>query len=148
MADAGTFSESWYRIADERVALRPHVQVRRQFFRGERCYVLHDPFNNQFFRLPPIAYEFVARLRLDRSIESVWNECVQAHPEEAPGQEEVIRLIAQLNASNLLHSQLPPDSAKLFERYSKRRDRETRSKWLNVMYARFPLLDPDAFLQS
>ncbi len=148
MSEATTFSESWYRVADHCVALRPHVQVQRQYFRGERCYVLHDAFNNQFFRLQPAAYEFVARLRSNRTVESVWHECVQAHPEDAPGQEDVIRLLAQLNASNLLHSNLPPDGEKIFERYRKRREQETRSRWMNVMYSRIPLLDPDAFLKS
>jgi len=65
---AGTFSESWYRIADQHASIRPHVQVRRQFYRGERWYVLHDPINNQFFRLRAAAYDFVARLRLNRTI--------------------------------------------------------------------------------
>src|SRR5829696_2848063 len=124
MGEASTFSESWHRIANHRMALRPHVQLQRQFFRGERFYVLEDPFNNQFFRLHPAAYEFVARLRLDRSVESVWDACVQANPEEAPGQEDVLRLLAQLNSSNLLQSHLPPDSEKMFDRYRKRRGRE------------------------
>lgn len=144
---AGTFSESWYRIADQRAALRPHVRVRRQFYRGERWYLLHDPLNNQFFRLRPAAYNFVARLRLDRTIEQAWRDCLAAQPEEAPGQEDVIRLLSQLYAANLLHSDLPPDSAKLFERYRQRRQREVQSRFLNLMFARIPVFDPDAFLK-
>ena len=50
----GTFSESWFRIANQRISLRPHVEVRRQRFRGERWFVLEDPFNNQFFRVRPV----------------------------------------------------------------------------------------------
>ena len=146
-ADTKTFSDSWYRIAGGRVALRPHVQVRRQFFRGERYYVLHDPLNNQFFRLRPEAYAFVARLRLDRSIEEVWHECMEAHPEEAPGQGQVLKLLSQLHSSNLLHSHLSPDSAKMFERQNKRRQREAQATWMNVMFSRFPLVDPDAILK-
>ena len=142
-----TFSESWYRIAQQRVALRPHVAVRRQFFRGERWYVLHDPFNNQFYRLRPAAYDFVVRLRPDRTVDAVWNECFEADPDEAPGQEEALNLLAQLHAANLLHTSLTPDSAALFERHKKRKQREKRSVLLNVMFARVPLLDPDAFLK-
>src|SRR5213592_1039139 len=145
--DTRTYSESWYRIAEQRVALRPNVRVRRQYFRGERWYVVYDDFLNQFFRLRPAAYDFVARLRLDRTVASVWQECVEGHPQEAPGQEDVIRLLAQLHAANLLHSNLPPDSRKLFERYSQRRQREIKAQLLNVMFARFPLLDPDDFLK-
>ncbi len=43
-----TFSESWYRVANQRICLRPGVNVRRQNFRGERWMVLENPFSNQF----------------------------------------------------------------------------------------------------
>ncbi len=144
---AQTFSESWYRIAEERVALRPHVQVRRQFYRGERFHVLHDPLNNQFFRLRPAAYAFVARLRMEQTVEEVWRECLDAAPEEAPGQEQVLRLLSQLSASNLLHSRHAPDVARMAERQQKQQGRQTRSTLLNIMFARFPVFDPDRLLK-
>src|SRR5688572_2731527 len=125
---AGTYSDSWYRIADQHAALRPHVQVRRQFFRGERWYVLHNPFNSQFFRLQPAAYDFIARLRMDRTISQVWEECLEANPDDAPGQEDVIRLLAQLYAAHLIYSDLPADSDRLFEKFKSRRQREIKSQ--------------------
>ncbi len=147
MADSlSTFSESWYRVANLRLGLRPHVQVHRQFFRGRRWYVVQDPFNNQFFRLQPAAYEFVARLRPHKTVEQVWAECLERDPENAPGQEDIIRLLSQLYFANLLQYDLPGDSRKLFERYKQRRQREVQSWFLNIMFARFPLLDPDEFL--
>lgn len=142
------YSESWFRLAGQRVALRPHVRVLRQRFRGERWFVLHDPFTNQFFRLRPAAWDFVARLGLDRTIDAVWNEAVERDPLEAPGQEEALRLLAQLYNANLLHSTIAPDTARLFDRYKKRRQRETRQLLQNIMFARIPLLDPDRFLQA
>ena len=141
-----TFSESWYRIAKQRIYLRPSVKVRRQNFRGQRWIVLENPFSNQFFRLRPAAYEFVARLRPDRTVEEVWKECLERFPDEAPGQEAVIQLLSQLYLTNLLQYDLAADASKLFERYEKTRQREKRAKLLNVMFMRFPLLDPDQFL--
>ena len=123
------------------------MQARRQFFRGEKWYVLQDPFNNQFFRLRPAAYDFVAHLRSDCTIQQVWDQCLERNPDDAPGQEEVIRLLAQLYHANLLQYGIAADSEKLFERYKKRVRRETRSKLLSIMFARFPLLDPDEFLK-
>jgi putative peptide zinc metalloprotease protein len=148
MSNEGTYSESWYRIAAHRVALRPHVIVRRQYFRGERYFVLHDPFSNQFFRIRPAAYEFIARLHSGRTVESVWHECFESNPEEAPGQEQILRLLGQLHGANLLHSDIPPDTAKMFDRHEKRRAREARSKWLNLLFTRFPLFDPDRLLKK
>ena len=72
-----TFSESWYRVAAQRIALRAGVVTRRQNYRGERWIVLENPFSNQFFRLRPEAFEFVARLRPDRTVEEVWRECLE-----------------------------------------------------------------------
>ena len=141
-----TFSESWYRIASQRISLRAGVKARRQNFRGQRWIVLENPFSNQFFRLRPAAYEFVARLRPDRTVQEVWKECLDRFPDDAPGQEAVIQLLSQLYFSNLLQYDLASDSAKLFERFEKTKQRETRSRLLNIMFMRFPLLDPDEFL--
>ena len=147
MADAPqTFSESWYRIASQRLTLRPDVLIQRQRFRGERWIVLQNPFSNQFFRLRPAAYEFVARLRREKTVQEVWQECLDRFPDEAPGQESVIRLLAQLYFANLLQYDAGSDTAQLFQRYERTRQRETRARLLNIMFMRFPLLDPDLFL--
>ncbi len=142
-----TFSEFWYRIASQQVALRPQVRVHRQYWRGEPWFLLEDPFNNQFHRVRPAAWDFLVRLRPGRTVQQAWEECLEEHPDDAPGQEDALHLLAQLYAANLLHFDLPPESEKFFERYRKRRDREQRSVWLNLMFAKFPLWDPDAFLR-
>jgi putative peptide zinc metalloprotease protein len=141
-----TFSESWYRVANQRISLRPGIRVRRQNYRGERWIILENPFSNQYFRLRPAAYEFVVRLQPDRTVEQVWQECLDRFPDEAPSQEAAIQLLAQLYFSNLLQYDLAADSAQLFQRYKKRRQREIGFSFLNIMFMRFPLLDPDRFL--
>ncbi|MEA1901630.1 MAG: hypothetical protein U9N47_12905, partial [Thermodesulfobacteriota bacterium] len=100
-----------------------------------------------FFRLRPEAYDFVSRLRPDRTVEEVWEESLERYPDDAPGQEDVIQLLTQLHFANLLYFEVPADSAKLFERYKKRRRREIRSKLLSIMFIRIPLLDPENFLK-
>ena len=148
MAVAGrTFSDSWHRVSNIKASLRPTVKVRRQFFRGEKWHVLYDPFNNHFFRLRPEAYEFVSRLRPDMTVEEVWEDCLDRNPDNAPGQEDVIRMLTQLHFASLLYYEDSTDSTKLFERHEKRRQREFRSKLLSVMFMRIPLVDPDNLLK-
>ena len=148
MADnLNTFSEVWYRVANQSVTLRAHIKIQRQFFRGEKWYVIEDPFNNQFFRIRPSAYDFLARLNSRQTLEETWLECIQQNPDEAPGQEEVIQLLSQLYHANLIHYELPADSQKFFERYKKRKSKETRATLLNIMFAKFPFLDPNDFLE-
>ena len=144
--DQSTFSESWHRVADQRISLRVGVNVQRQFFRGELWVVVEDPFTNQFFRLRPAAYEFVARLRPDKTVDQVWQECLDKFPDDAPGQGEVIQILAQLYQSSLLQYSLAEDAKELFERYRKRKTKEAQARWMQIMFMRIPLIDPDQFL--
>ncbi|MBN1309040.1 MAG: hypothetical protein JXA18_14040 [Chitinispirillaceae bacterium] len=136
------FHESWHRIAGQKIALRSNVRIIRQMFRGRKWYVVADPCSNNFYRLRPAAYTFVARLNSRRTIEEVWRESLNMEPEEAPGQGEIIELLAQLYHANLLHYDLAPDSTKLFERYSKKKQQLFRANLANIMFFRIPLFDP------
>ena len=73
--------------------------------------MLENPWNNQFFRIRPEAYALIGRLRPDRTVQEVWEECMEAEPESAPGQGAVIQLLSQLYHANLLQYQVAKDSA-------------------------------------
>jgi putative peptide zinc metalloprotease protein len=142
-----TFSESWHVVAHARLALRAQVGVHRQTYRGEKWFLLRHPYTNAFYRMRPAAYAFVARLAPDRTVESVWKLCLQLDPDGAPGQTEVLQLLAQLHAADLIHAESPADAQALAERREKRQTRERTSWWLNLLFARFPLLNPDPFFR-
>jgi putative peptide zinc metalloprotease protein len=140
------FSESWHRVAQLRLGLRSSIVTHRQRFRGEPWIVVQNHFTNEFFRLRPAAWEFVARLE-GRTVDEAWRAVVERDADEAPGQDEALGLLAQLSQANLLQSDVPADTAKLFARYKARRQREVGSKLMNLMAVRVPLWDPDAFLR-
>ena len=123
-----TFSDSWYKVANLKVSLRDDLNIRKQYFQGEEWYVLQDPLSNKFFRFRPEVYEFLARLNIKNSLEEIWNQCMEINPERTPGQDDVIKLLSSLYNSNLLYFTSCPDNAKLFERYSKRRNQELKGK--------------------
>ena len=141
-----TFSDSWHRVADLRLGLRPTVTLRKQAFRGEVWYLVHDPFNNNYFRVRPEAYQFVARLEPARTVEQVWEDCLEKFPDTAPGQEEVIQLLGQLHHNNLLFYRGSTDSARAFERHEKRLQMEMKQRLMNLLFPRFNLVDPDRAL--
>ena len=144
--DRPTFSESWFRVADLRPRLRSTVQVYRQHFRGRMWHVVEDPSSNQFFRLSPAGYAFVAMLDGRRTVADAWDACNRRFGDDAMTQGEVIRLLGQLYTSNLLWADLPPDAEGLFRRYRKRRQREIQSYLMSLLFARIPLIDPDRIL--
>ena len=148
MADEPSmFSESWHRIAAQRLQLRASVDIRRQQFRGESWYVVHDTFTNSFYRIRPGARRFLLHLGGRRNVEEAWRRCLAEDPEEAPGQSEIIQLLAQLHQANLIQSELPPDSRQLLERVKRHRQAQVRNTLASVLFLRIPLWDPDSFLR-
>lgn len=147
-AENSMFNESWHRIAGQRVSLRASVDLRRQQYRGELWYVLHDPFTNMFYRIRPGARRFLLHLMSGRrTVEEAWRRCLAEDKAGAPGQSEIIQLLAQLHQASLLHSDLPPDSEQLFERLRRHRQAQVRSTLASVLFFRIPLWNPDRFLQ-
>ena len=68
-----TFSESWYRVVGLKPKLRGTAQISRQYYRGERWYVVRDPAGNQFHRLSDAAYRFVGLLDGRRTVGEAWD---------------------------------------------------------------------------
>lgn len=145
------FHESWHRIASQKIALRTSAQIHRQMYRGQRWYVVRDPFSNQYYRLRPSAYEFVIRLNGIKTVEDVWEEVAELHAERAAGQGDIIELLAQLYHANLLHYDSASNSEigdKLFARYKKKKQRELKGNLMSVMFLKIPLFDPTSILNK
>lgn len=135
-------------MAGLRPRLLSSVGVFRQHFRGQLWYVLENTANNQYSRLSQGAYAFVGLLDGRRTVTQAWTVCNEQNGDAAPTQGEVIQILGQLSASNLLYVDLPADSAALFQRYRKRVTREIKSYFMNLLYIRIPLLDPDLILNA
>jgi len=134
-------------VAELHPRLRSTVQISRQHFRGESWHVVQDHTNNAFFRLAEPAYRFIGLLDGKRSVADAWKFVSEQLGDDAPTQGEVIQLLGQLYTANLLQAEVPADTHTLFARYKKRKSREITSYLMNIMFARLPLIDPDAFLE-
>ena len=144
--DRPTFHEAWYRVADLRPRLLSGVNIRRQYFRGQLWYVLENPANNEYARITDNAYRLAGALDGRRTVAQLWQICNEQLGDDAPTQGEVIQLLGQLHAMNLLYVDLPPDAEGLLNRYRRRVSRQVVSYLANVLFLRIPLIDPDAFL--
>ncbi len=140
------FSESWHRVAGQQIRLRPSVTVHKQYFRGEVWFIAHDAYGDQYFRFRPEAWDFISRLDGRVSVEAIWQSCLDRNGDRAPGQAEVVQMLAQLYNSNLILSDVPADVSQLFKRLKKRKANEWKARIFGIFFLRIPLWDPDAFL--
>ena len=142
------FSDAWFRVSGLRVALLPSVEVQTQVHRGRQWHVLQDTYTQRYFRASEQACNFIRQLTLDRTVEEVWEDFVNKHPEDAPSQEEVIQLLSQLHLSNLLYSLEKADNEAIVARYKKQKNKELQGKLASFLFLRVPLWNPNPWLNS
>jgi putative peptide zinc metalloprotease protein len=148
MTERPTFSPFWHRVRLMKPRLRPHVQITRQHYRGRRWHVVHDPTSNQFYRLNPIAHDFVGMLDGHRDVETAWNASLQKFGDAAPTQNEIIQLIGQLYQSNLLSLDASPETEQLLRRGRERLKRKAAAQAIGIMYLKMRVFNPDRILTA
>jgi len=141
------FSPSWYKVAGLQPRLRGHAEVHRHHYRGALWYVLQDRLTGRNHRLSPAAHFIVGMMDGRRTVQQVWELALEELGDDAPAQDEIIRLLGQLHSSDLLLCDVPPNTYELFQRQAKHRKLKWKQYLLSPFSLRFPLWDPDAFLK-
>lgn len=140
------FSSSWHSVADLRPRLLPQARIERHVYRGQVWFVIQDPSGGRYHRLSPAAHALVRRMDGSQTVQALWEAANTSGQGDACTQNEVVDLLTQLHAADLLQTDTRPDSAALFDRHKKKRRATLRQYLLNPMSLKFPLFDPDALL--
>src|SRR5215471_8587753 len=113
---AALLSNAWYRVVDLKPRLRSHARLHRHRYRSRVWYLLQDPASGRVHRFTPAARLVIALMDGNRSVGQLWEVANRRLGEEAPTQDEIIQLLGQLHAADLLQSDVNPDAAELFAR--------------------------------
>lgn len=142
------FSPSWYRVADLMPRLRSHAALHRHRYRGQIWYVLQDRSNERYHRFSPSAFSFIGLMDGTRSVQEIWDLSSSRLGDQAPTQPDVVRLLSQLHAADVLQCDISPDTAELLARYDTQRRRKWQRRLMNVFAWQIPLFDPERFMQQ
>lgn len=142
------FSSSWYRVADLKPRLRDHAEIHRQRFRKQTWYILQDHQSGRFHRVSPAAHMLICLMNGRRTMREIWELAGERLGDDQPTQDETVRLLSQLHSSDLLHGDMPPDMAELAYRSARQERQNIMQRVKNPLSLRFPLLDPDRFLDA
>jgi len=140
-------SSSWYRVADLRPSLRRHARFHRHVYRGQVWHVLQDRVSGRCHRLTPSAFQIAGRMNGERTVQQLWDAACTRLGDDAPTQDETIRLLGMLHAADVLRCDVSPDLEELFRRSHRRNSREWWQRITNPLSLKIPLGDPDAGLE-
>ena len=82
----------------------------------------------------------------ERTTQQIWEVATARLGDEGPTQDETIRLLGLLHSADVLRCDVSPDTVELFRRSQRREQSEWWQRFMNPLSLRFPLFDPDAFL--
>ena len=140
------FSPLWHRVSDLHPRLRAGVRLQRQLYHGEAWYLLIDGASGKQNRINRSAYELIGRFDGRTSVNQVWTRLLEKFGDNAPTQEEVVRILSRLGEGELVQFETTPDIAGLFRQHAERARR--RRPWVNPLAFPVPLFDPSRLLDS
>lgn len=141
-------SPDWYRVASLKPRLREHVEIHRQRMRGQTWHVVQDLHTGNYHRISPAGNMMISRMDGRRSIQKLWEIACERFEDDPPSQPEVIRLLSQLHASDLIAGDTPPDIEEMGRRHHRKERQTMLARIRNPLALRFPLFDPDRFLTA
>ena len=141
-------SNDWYRVATLCPRLRGHVRLHRHVYRGQSAYLIEDRVAGRHQRFDFAAYRVISLFDGQRSLGALWAMLSADLNDSTPTQDELIRLLGQLHAADLVACDITPDVAELLERHGQQRRRLWLGRVGNPVALRIPLFDPDRLLQA
>jgi putative peptide zinc metalloprotease protein len=138
-------SGSWYRVAPLKPSLAGGLKIVRQRVRDQLWHLLVEPGSGRQLRLNPAAYAFAGRCDGRTSVEDLWQALLRQQGEDAPTQDDILRLLAQLFRAGMVQFDAAPHLSLLFARRGEEEDRRRRN-FINPLAVRMRLFDPTRLL--
>ncbi len=139
------FSDAWYRVSSLKPRLAQQLKIVRQPVRDQVWHVLVEAESGRQIRLNPVAWEFGGRCDGTHTVAELWELLLERLGEDAPTQDDVLRMLAQLYRHGMVQFDAAPHLSMLFAQ----RDKEGKKAgklWINPMLLRMRLFDPTRLL--
>ena len=147
-APGSVHSDLWHRVADLRFRLRPETIVDRQIVRGQVWYVAGDRFSTRSYRMTPAVWSVLMRMDGRRTLDQIWRDVSDQFGEDAPAQDQILGVVSQLYTAELIGSDRAVDTEEIAERAETQAKRLAAQRYRNPIFLRWPLFDPDRFLNA
>ena len=139
------FSDAWYRVSSLKPRLAQQLKVVRQPVRDQIWCVLIEAGSGHQIRLNPVAWQVAGRCNGTQTVGEVWEFLLVHLGEDAPTQEDVLRILGQLYRNGMVQFDAAPHLSMLFAQRVREGQARTR-RAINPLLLRIRLFDPAALL--
>jgi len=142
------FSEHWYRVKTLKPRLANDVETNRHVYRGVASYLLHRKSSNQVFRASAATMELIGNFDGENTVDDLWASALEWQGDDAPTQGDFIELLGQLHEAELLIVDRRLKVEHLFSRGEDKKKNTFKQTYLNPLFMRFALFDPNTTLNN
>jgi putative peptide zinc metalloprotease protein len=142
------YSPNWYRVANLKPKIHAHVKTHRHDYRGLIWYLLEDSTTERNHRFNPAAYQFIGLLDGSRTVDEIVSVMGEKLDDFIPSQEDIIQILGQLNAAELINTDVMADTEELFERQVSQKKQRLQQYFSSPLALKIALWDPDNFLDK
>ena len=146
--------EHWSAIAGLKPSLLSHIHIQRQLFRGAKWFVLSDETTGKHMRVNEMAYQVIGRLDGRQTVESIYTFLKERvdndgtnTKHDCPDRQEILLMLSQLYSFGALQGLGEKSTEQMVLEHSKEQSKNSWRRWLSPLMIRFPLFDPDQFLE-
>lgn len=142
------FSPLWYKVSDLKLKLKEDISIQKQSSMGKIAYLLHDRILNKHFRFQGNAYYFIGLINGTRSVDHIWKHLNEKLEDDAPTQIEIVQLIIQLAANDLIKVS---GLCRFLESYRQGQEHQKKNlinKLMNPLSIKLHITNPDNFLNK
>lgn len=133
------------RLRQVRVEPRPELRVTRHVMGGKPQYVITDPTSLQSHKFGADDYQLIVALSDKCTLQEVFQQFVAAGTLQAEDEERFFHFILYLHQLGLLNLPLA-DGRTLYRRFQRRNAKTWSGRFMNMLFLRVPLVQPDRFL--
>ena len=144
---SSTPSGLWQQVAGARLALLNTVAAHRHRYRGRSWYLLSNALGRRQYRVSEGVYRLLQRLDGRRTLAEAWASVFPQETGDSPDRNELVTVVAQLQAAGMLTSDQPVNLERLAQQRRQRQRVNRLARWARPLAPRFALLDPDDLLR-
>lgn len=131
-----------------RVRLRPDLQMAPHKYEGKTFYVVKDPVSLRYYRFKEHERFLLDYMDGDRTLDDAQKAFELRFRPERLTLEDLEAFTSQLLQAGLAQNENAGAGKQLFTRYKKRRNRKYMQAFMNILYIKVPIFDPDYILEK
>ncbi len=129
-----------------RLRIRPDLSITPQRYEGRSYFVVKDPVSLRYYRFKEQEHFLLGLMDGKHTLDDAQKEFEGRFRPDRLTLEDLEHFGQQLLTAGLVQNESTQAGSLLFDRRTKRRNRELMQKFTNILYIKIPIIDPDRIL--